>query len=531
MRPTLEEIERKYYSTVPILQLLPQIEQLYGESELGTHPRAKAAVLMAIALVDRSEFAQAEHYFREAKEFASDHEDKWILADAIHGEALRPFKEQDFKTANSLERVALQYAIDAGHRNRQAVCHYMLGMIASYYASVDDAARSFGQALAIVQEEGYIRLQISVLNKLAELAMQWNHVEKARAYTAGCMEAARRLGSQQEIGFAYRGKIKLAIFEKNYDTALTTIKEVAAHLDVDDLRSWTNLHSSLGLTYAETGKFEEAIEELRLAWQKCTQSDTHVKANIQHLFAETYLMQKKYDLALDHVKHSMEFVDKSQSILVKRDALKLFHECYKGLERYKEAHEALEEYNKIISREQTDALNSRLEFHALKQEYETAQLREKEKERKAELLRIELERKDQDLVEKTKHLLKQTESLAQFRNDLKALVKRLPASDPVVQEVRERLKALPEEDLHWQDFDTQFNSLHPSFLHNLTVAFPELTPMERKVCPLLRLNLETEDIAKLLFLSERSVENHRYRIRKKLGLTTQQSLPDFLAQY
>jgi DNA-binding CsgD family transcriptional regulator len=34
-----------------------------------------------------------------------------------------------------------------------------------------------------------------------------------------------------------------------------------------------------------------------------------------------------------------------------------------------------------------------------------------------------------------------------------------------------------------------------------------------------------------MYLSDRSVENHRYRIRKKLGLTTQQSLPDFLAKY
>ena len=49
------------------------------------------------------------------------------------------------------------------------------------------------------------------------------------------------------------------------------------------------------------------------------------------------------------------------------------------------------------------------------------------------------------------------------------------------------------------------------FLQNLTSAFPALTETERKICPLLRLNLETPDIAKLLFVSERNVENHRRR--------------------
>jgi DNA-binding CsgD family transcriptional regulator len=53
--------------------------------------------------------------------------------------------------------------------------------------------------------------------------------------------------------------------------------------------------------------------------------------------------------------------------------------------------------------------------------------------------------------------------------------------------------------------------------------------MELKVCSLLKLKLTSADMAKLLCLSERSIEFHRLNIRKKLGLKRGQDLGDILA--
>jgi DNA-binding NarL/FixJ family response regulator len=46
----------------------------------------------------------------------------------------------------------------------------------------------------------------------------------------------------------------------------------------------------------------------------------------------------------------------------------------------------------------------------------------------------------------------------------------------------------------------------------------KLTRMERKVLRLIQESKTTHDIAELLFLSEKTIENHRYNISKKLGL-------------
>ena len=56
-----------------------------------------------------------------------------------------------------------------------------------------------------------------------------------------------------------------------------------------------------------------------------------------------------------------------------------------------------------------------------------------------------------------------------------------------------------------------------------------LTPTELKVCTLLKSNLSTKEIAEVLNSSIHTVETHRRRIRKKLGLSGQANLTTFLA--
>lgn len=49
-----------------------------------------------------------------------------------------------------------------------------------------------------------------------------------------------------------------------------------------------------------------------------------------------------------------------------------------------------------------------------------------------------------------------------------------------------------------------------------------------KLCACLKLNLGTKEIAALMNISARSVENSRYRLRKKLELSGSENLSDFL---
>ena len=54
--------------------------------------------------------------------------------------------------------------------------------------------------------------------------------------------------------------------------------------------------------------------------------------------------------------------------------------------------------------------------------------------------------------------------------------------------------------------------------------------MEVKVCVLIKAGLMTDEIAQILSLSERTIENKRLQIRKKVGLGERGSLRGLLRQ-
>jgi DNA-binding response OmpR family regulator/DNA-binding CsgD family transcriptional regulator len=80
----------------------------------------------------------------------------------------------------------------------------------------------------------------------------------------------------------------------------------------------------------------------------------------------------------------------------------------------------------------------------------------------------------------------------------------------------------------WKEFEMRFENVYESFYSQLNQKFPDLTPGERKLCALLRLNLSTKDIAAITFQNPQSIDVARYRLRKKLNLQNDDNLVDFL---
>jgi DNA-binding CsgD family transcriptional regulator len=80
----------------------------------------------------------------------------------------------------------------------------------------------------------------------------------------------------------------------------------------------------------------------------------------------------------------------------------------------------------------------------------------------------------------------------------------------------------------WKEFEARFENVFESFYDGLNSRNFDLTPGEKKLCALLRLNLSSKDIAALTFQNSQSVDMARYRLRKKLNLNPEENLVDFL---
>ncbi len=82
----------------------------------------------------------------------------------------------------------------------------------------------------------------------------------------------------------------------------------------------------------------------------------------------------------------------------------------------------------------------------------------------------------------------------------------------------------------WDEFNIRFVSVNADFYARLRTKFPTLTPTQEKHCALIRLKFSSKDMAQLLRISVESVHISRHRLRKKMSLSRDTNLSNFIAE-
>ena len=97
--------------------------------------------------------------------------------------------------------------------------------------------------------------------------------------------------------------------------------------------------------------------------------------------------------------------------------------------------------------------------------------------------------------------------------------------------MRENIDSNIRHDDDWKKFEKNFDIVYDEYLTRLGNTFPELTVSDKKLCAYLKMDLSSKEIAPLMNLTYRSVEMTRYRLRKKLNLSREQNLIEFLQRF
>lgn len=83
----------------------------------------------------------------------------------------------------------------------------------------------------------------------------------------------------------------------------------------------------------------------------------------------------------------------------------------------------------------------------------------------------------------------------------------------------------------WETFCLMFEEFRSGFLMRLKEEYSELRNADLKLCTLLRLNMNLKESSRILEISSDSVQTARSRLRKKLGLKTEEILVNFLIRF
>jgi DNA-binding CsgD family transcriptional regulator len=144
-----------------------------------------------------------------------------------------------------------------------------------------------------------------------------------------------------------------------------------------------------------------------------------------------------------------------------------------------------------------------------------------------EKLALEVENKSRELGNAALNLIRKNEVLQRLRDEL------LGANgDPhALKKLARLIDQHLEGDHDWEVFEESFNRVHDDFFKRLMYQFPDLTPGDLRLAAYLKMNLSSKEIAPLLNISVRGVENKRYRLRKKLGLSEEANLTEYIMGY
>ncbi len=156
----------------------------------------------------------------------------------------------------------------------------------------------------------------------------------------------------------------------------------------------------------------------------------------------------------------------------------------------------------------------------------------KELENKQQLMRFNNDKLRQDIENKNRELGISTMSLIkknEFLNTIKKELQDVEDTKNIKKVIKIIDKNINNSD-DWHLFEEAFNNADKDFLKKIKNLHPTLTSNDLRLCAYLRLNLSSKEIAPLLNISHRSVEVKRYRLRKKMNLSHESSLSNYILE-
>ncbi len=134
---------------------------------------------------------------------------------------------------------------------------------------------------------------------------------------------------------------------------------------------------------------------------------------------------------------------------------------------------------------------------------------------------IELNEQKNLLKQKENELFEQTKALAEKQEIVNRLEEEITKSKSLnmpTYSIEQILSEIQQNNMTIESFDLKFNEIYPDFYTRLYQTCSDLSQSEIRVCALIKMNMNTKEIANLLNVSPSTIDNHRFRVRKKLEL-------------
>jgi tetratricopeptide (TPR) repeat protein/DNA-binding CsgD family transcriptional regulator len=416
-----------------------------------------------------------------------------------------------------------------------AACASAHEAIGGLYGAGGDQRRALESYLAALELREKIGDDDTIALAYSNVGVVYGHLseyERSLDYFTRALEIARRGGNRMlevrmlvNCGRAY---YSIGDVEPALENAF---KALAIYGELGDRDSIPAVLSDIGSIYERTGELTAALNYHLKALESL---DGREPDSLQvREFLSVANLYNRAGLHGDALGIATQAIELARDLGERALEYQLHHALSTAYEALGEPGRALEHFRSYsLIRDEVQGAEMRRAIAEMQMRFDVeSTAREREIYRlKSEQLEREMEHRARELTAMAANLIQKNELLEKLTDQIKQL-NRTPADD-VRRQTRTILNQISDNrqsDQGWKDFEQQLALLHGDFVSRLSTRFPALAPTEIKICSLLKLGLSTKQISELMGSSDRTVENHRYRIKKKIDPDSPTGLVTFLA--
>ncbi len=385
------------------------------------------------------------------------------------------------------------------------------------------------QASTAARNCNNISVLAGVTHTLAIVAYESGDYTEAEQWYYEAMDWAIKQDDYFRVAKIKLNLAKLLYFTKqSFEQALDLLLDARIYFEQnDDIVHLQDCDSEIGQVYCYQNDVENALKYTENSIVIARKFDNK-RALIYSLgnLAFIYARHDMLNQSLEPLLESLALLKEYPNPVSERKVYYLLYQISFAMEDYKKAYEYLHNYMEIVLllKEESASLTAmryKAVYEIEKAHYEN------------QLLRIKAEKLEQEIEYKTKELTSLALRIAQKNEVMGVLLEKVNTLHSMevqsMEDVRSQIISSMRNDKGWEYFEKQFKLVHFDFIERLSRLYPTLSPSELKVCALMKINLTTKEMSNLLCQSERSIETYRYRIRKKIHLSSNRNLVTYLS--
>ncbi|MEJ2881118.1 tetratricopeptide repeat protein [Pedobacter sp. GR22-6] len=446
---------------------------------------------------------------------------------------------------------ALEYHLEAGRlfekagkQKLLAENYLQLGTLQYYNRDTAQSGKSYSIAMRIFEKQKDTPGIAAALGKMGHLLEKKQKYSQAFDYQQRALRVYASINNR--TGMAKTFENLGSIYEDigNYDEAMSYFHSALTnYADVGEEISTIEVVNNIGDIYRKTNNYNKALQQYFSALKLAQAHLEMYQINSAYRdIAKTYHLMGQNESAYTYGELSRSCLLKIYSIEGSKQMA--FLQALNDVEKKNNEIRELQNEKKInliitVATVMVILLlifsvflilsRQRIKLEVLEAQKQLMEAELKNRKMEETQLKLDIGIKSKELSTQVLHVIQKNQLLENLKTQLEEITKDEKRDQKKqLRQVIQQINLNFNNDAYWLEFRQLFEQIHHSFFDNLNRRFPGLTSADLKLISLLKMNMDSADMASMLAISQDSLRIARYRLRKKLDLEQGENLIAFL---